>query len=350
MVPPRKPAKSSAKPKRSAKVAKVKQGKTPSLTPSAKAPPKKTTSRKKIASQASIADEFKSGGSIDQTTSATVVFSSLKPGSNYEPGQPFKIERLISPKEVAAEYFARSEELDSDFAEARKVLAKWWPQLKKSKDFKKGHLTGASVRFRTKFGQVVSPLQVVIGINVADKVQQGDFKQFGITTKLPPTKNGVPVKVVEGSFELMAPVPASVLRGSTFSPLNPLKFSDALVGGAPIFPGSSVDEYGTLGVVVSATDGYVALTCEHVVGSTSQVSQRGPVVSGNPTVRPIGRVLGTFLNDHALNGRTETLDCAAVKLEQPLTGGPITLPPPPPVSWIRGVSQPDGTTAQPRRT
>ena len=107
----------------------------------------------------------------------TVVFSDPTTGQGYQAGMPFVIERILAPWEVDIEYQARKEELDKVIEKAQRVLDRWWKKLKKTADYQKHLLKGASVRFRTKFGQVVSPLRVVIAINVAMKLGEDQLKR-----------------------------------------------------------------------------------------------------------------------------------------------------------------------------
>ncbi len=264
------------------------------------------------------------------------------------PEHPYLIERLLTPEEVAVEYLVRQTELDDQFEKARKALKKWWPSLKKTEDFRRGHITGVSVRYRTRFGRPVSPLQVVIGVNVATKLREEYLNDGeGVLSKLPPSIYGVPVKVVEGCFEFLAPArTASFLAGSTISPKNPLKFTDDLVGGVPIAPPGKPKEFGTLGVVLSATDGsFLGLTCQHVVGNKNKpFDQRGPdTASGQPVTRPIGKVTAAIRKNHTHTKTltTETIDCAVLGFSQP----PAAFPPivfPPAGRWVQGLSHPAG--------
>lgn len=284
--------------------------------------------------------------SMARSTRAVIVAREARvPGvalaaSTFSRDRPFVVERLLSPEEVVAEYFARRSELDEQFTSARAALDRWMPELRKSKDCKCGHITGVSVRFRSKFGQTVSPLQVVIGVNVARKFRPEDVQTHG-ACMLPESVDGIPIKVVEGQFELLSPAAAGTLTRSVFSsPTNPLSFLDDLVGGAPIAPAGRPNEFGTLGVVVSAADGsYLGLTCQHVVQNEFQMDQRGPDVGSLPTTRSIGTVINRFKSDHTFQGVSETLDCASIELQQP-PGESEQIVFPPTGNWIRGLSHP----------
>ena len=247
------------------------------------------------------------GGQVksDLIPSMTFAATSYVPGKASEPGMPFRLERLITPVEVGLEYAARRKELDADFEKARRVLEKYRPKLEKRKDFVDGHITGTSVRFRTKFGQVVSPLQVAIVINVDRKRSLDDLKKRGYEKF--DELDGVPVKVVEGSFSLISES-ASFLRGLA-SPITPVSFSDPIVGGAAISPPGNPSAFGTLGLVaVSDNNQQFGISCQHVVSnSVDQIAANGKSrsVGAIKTSRPPDK-------DFKKGTITESLDCSLI--------------------------------------
>lgn len=252
--------------------------------------------------------------------------------------QPFLVERLLTEAEVAAEYLARQEELDAQFEKASVALKKWGPKLRRTAEFKNHHITGMCLRFRSKFSHTVSPLRVVIAVNVATKFSLDDLKTLNIP-ELPRSMDEVPVKVLEGGFELI-PGSAVQLQGLFTKPKNPIPFTADLVGGVPISPPNLPDAFGTLGVVLQeAAGGWIGVTCQHVAkGSGSRVEQLGPNSAiGAGTSRDIGVVKTAVKKKiaHSVDGDLETVDCASVLLDQ--TPGIIF--PPTSEGWIQGVNQ-----------
>ncbi len=229
------------------------------------------------------------------------------------PDRPYLVERILTREEVDAEYFARQVELDARIAHAKAVLAKWQPELLKGSLY--GEITGLSVRFRTKFGEVVSPLQVVIAVNVAFKYALSDLPGRQCIP-LPRMFEDVPVKVLEGKFEL--------LSSAISHPTNPLPFDQAMQGGVPVAPKGSPQAFGTLGVILRETTGLlVGLTNAHVIGGGLAV-QLGPIdpVSGQDTVREVGNVSRSFKGDIDDGFELRSVDCALVTLASSLVPSP----------------------------
>ena len=297
--------KKAAKAKAVKPVAQTKTGATPKA-------PKKV--KLIVASPFVTADSIRAPG-----TSATVVLSVPTPE------QPYLVERLLTEDEVTAEYLARQEELDAQFEKASAVLKKWAPKLRKTAEFKKHHITGMCLRFRSKFSHTVSPLRVVIAVNVATKFSPCDLEILKIPM-LPPSIDGIPVKVLEGTFDLL-PAKAVQLRGLFNKPKDPIPFTDELVGGIPIAPPNHPEAFGTLGVVLSDSAGdWLGITCEHVAKRFgSDVEQLGPDNAAGPTSRRIGTVARAVNKafNHSVDGDKETIDCASITLDQ-LPG--VTLP------------------------
>lgn len=214
---------------------------------------------------------------------------------------------LVSPAEAAVEYAARRRELNQQFARAKKTLDRWWPELKKRRDFIDGHLTGVSVRFRTKFGHIVSPLQVAIVFNVKRKLSSDALRQAGYSNLN--SRSGVLVKVVEGSFQLLRRAAANTTLRPV--PPNPLSFSEPLMGGAAISPPGNPESFGTLGIVVASENGpHLGFSAQHVVSGA--VDQLGPQSAS----RRIGEVTASRppVMNFTYNKITESLDCCLIDL------------------------------------
>ncbi len=265
---------------------------------------------------------------IGPLPSITFVASSLVEGQAYKPGMPFRLERLITPVEVGLEYAARRKELDAEFDRARKALRKVRPTLQKRKDFLDGSITGVSVRFRTKFGQVVSPLQVAIVINVNRKRTEKELERLGYEKF--EAIEGVRVKIVEGSFSLLNES-ASFLKGLA-SPKTPISFLDPIVGGAAIAPSGNPLAFGTLGVVaVSVDNKCFGISCQHVVSnSADQIDTDG-------STRLIGNVITSRPpnKDFEKGTTTESLDCSLLEFIKN-SANPIAIPSS--GNWVHGYS------------
>jgi predicted flap endonuclease-1-like 5' DNA nuclease len=222
---------------------------------------------------------------------AAIVALSHVNGGTFQPGQPFRIERLLEPAEVAEEQAARHDELEAEFTKAKKAIRKFLkePQIKKA--IKAAQITGVSARFRTKFGHVVSPLQVVIGVNVSKKLCPLGLARCGLKP-IAPIYDGIRVKVVEGTFEQITSK-AFFARGN-LTPKAPLPFTEEIAGGVPIAPPNDLDDFGTLALVMDITENassvYIGLTCDHVVGNQFNVHQLGQ----QNTDRDIGDIRATI--------------------------------------------------------
>ncbi len=301
-------------------------------------PPKKQIKKKTASNESKKSSATDIPPSIQPPVTVTVAVSQPTPE------RPYVIfEQLVTDAEAAQEYLARQPELDLQFERARKALNKWMPKLLKSNEYKQGHITGLSIRFRTRFGQPISPLQVVIAVNVGRKYDPKDLTRLGIAEipKRTPV-DGFPVKVLEGTFELLQTQTGSLLRSGSIKPANPLGFGDPLVGGVPIAPPGSPDSFGTLGVVFSKAGEWFGLTCHHVVDSSPTVEQVGPIASGVSTTRPIADVIRKVNSDHFLDGTTETVDCASLEMKQLPAGVPQIVFPDFSSGWIRGVNTSPG--------
>ncbi|MDA1231737.1 MAG: hypothetical protein O2856_13265, partial [Planctomycetota bacterium] len=298
-----------------------------------------TNAKKSNAKRQLRADE--SGRQSSVSATAAVVISGSVPTVE----RPYLIERLLTPGEVAAEYAVRQAELDEQFEVARKALKRWLPTLKRTPMYKNGDITGACVRYRTRFGRPVSPLQVVIGVNVLTKLRPEDVPAGQMLPrcidKVPKSAGTVPVKVVEGNFQLIAKK-ASFLRSSGTSPGNALPLTEPVVGGAAICPPGNPQAFGTVGVLFSS-DGtsYFGLTCQHVVRKESNlVDQRGPDLNGNPVTRLLASVkLEKFRHwKHSKTGRMETIDSGLIEVDTATPVVPPVAAPPSGEYWIRGIT------------
>ncbi|MCY2977106.1 MAG: hypothetical protein NTU79_00340 [Planctomycetota bacterium] len=287
-------ASTSAKPKSTKKVAKAKAT-TPKPTTSVSQTQRRTKTVKVSAKG------LKKSDSMPSMTFAT---TPIVQGKAYEPGMPFRLERLITPVEVGFEYAARKKELDAEFDRARKALKKLRSKLNKRKDLE--NITGTSVRFRTKFGQVVSPLQVAIVINLERKRSL----EYLASRKLEKFEaiDGVPVKVVEGSFSLINES-ASFLRGLS-SPITPVSFTEPIVGGAAISPPGNPSAFGTLGLVAVSDDKKTfGISCQHVVSNA--VEQ----IAANGNTRTVGSVKASRPPEKDFEiAVKESLDCSLIEL------------------------------------
>ena len=248
--------------------------------------------------------------------SAAVVFSAIGGGA-YEPGKPYVIERILTPDEVSQEYAARKPELDKDFAKAERCADALWIRLKELPEFE-DHITGIAVRYRTKFGQVLSPLRVVVAVNVARKLPANELKKRGypcIKTLCQslPAEIVVETKILEGRFGFLVGNEDFFLRGNR-SPSQALAFTSVVTGGVPIHrPADSLSNFGTLGLVsVAAGRASFGLTAQHVVGTDSTVQQ----INDQGNDRRIGTVSDVKISPFDVDTGTviESIDAAAIKL------------------------------------
>ncbi len=228
----------------------------------------------------------------EQTTA--VVFSSID-GGDYVPGKPFVIERLLSPQEVTQEYEARKDKLEPELERARAAAMQLWKLLQKRPDA--SCFTGIAARFRTKFGQPVSPLQVVIAVNVETKHSLDTLHKRNIEP-IAPSFKGFRVKVTEGQFELLAGGDTGFfLSGGT--PQKPLPFTSAVTGGIPISDPSQTNGFGTLGVVSVSNTEAIGITAAHIVaGSGIQVDQ----IFNATTKRMVGSIRKAVSPPHSPKG------------------------------------------------
>lgn len=239
------------------------------------------------------------------------------------PERPYLIERMLTPEEAALEQRLRGDEIKDRMVNAQKVLDKWVPQLKKHPQFKSGHITGWSVGYRRRFGQIVSPLQVVILLNVRCKMKADQIAQRDLADLSDP-RDGVAVKILEGEFHYIpASAEATFARVSGgVSPENPLPLNTPLVGGIPVGPSGNQQDFGTLGVLLTLSNGdTVGLTNQHVLDAATDVWQLGPGFPPPTTtnMRPAGVVLGTPQIGNPNGDLVGDVDCAALSPPDELT-------------------------------
>ncbi|MGB7323419.1 MAG: hypothetical protein WBD31_01010 [Rubripirellula sp.] len=292
-----------------------------------------------------------------------VSFSSSD-GGVYQPGLPFRIERILTFQEAEWEFAAREEELKQQFDRANKAIEKLLKEWRKTggttkriergtsrihkkesvekkvcRLMKEGNVTAVSARYRTKFGHPVSPLQVVIAINVDKKVETqseldsdpASSKAFSVLPAavlpaedfLPKQYEGIPIKVIEGQFYLLAKFDGYYARGAG-QPKNPIPFDAPVVGGIPIAPPSNLADFGTLGLLHATADRLLGLTCQHVVdgGKGAKVVQLGD----SNGWREFASVQDAVLpKDRNANG-FESVDCATIEVDTVNTKPTVKLP------------------------
>jgi len=237
------------------------------------------------------------------------------------PWRPFRVETILTAGQVRAEYFARKAELDRQHRAARRALKKHFADILSGKY---GPVTGVTVSFRQRYGEIVSPLQYAITINVPQKRPLNDLPP---AIPFPKHFDNVPVKVREGAYELLhgASVRAVPLRGQDL-PNNPPPFGTPLRGGIPVCIEQVMKSFGTLGIhLPGGNDPAIqrGLTNQHVAAQGDAIHQVGPSQAGNsaPT-RPIGRA--TASSTAKIGGRT--VDCAVVEFDQGISVDPAIHP------------------------
>ncbi len=236
-----------------------------------KASKKKTSAKKmpsKKRSQKATTQKTKGGDEQAISTEDTMSkISSVFASSEQNEYQPYPLLRIIKDDEILLEKQAREEELAWQYKRAEKAyeklskdLNKQWNQKKKKKgkpskrdvvDY--GDVTGIEISFRTKFGHVVSPLQYVLIVNVSRKIDNSKLSDRNITP-LPSAIDGVPVKVLEGSFEQANQVSEGRLA-SGIGPKDPPDPDQPIKGGQPVAEIGNADKFGTLGVVIGTKEG-----------------------------------------------------------------------------------------------
>lgn len=284
-------AKKKASPKKqAAKKKAVKKKTAKKKTPAKKSAPKAAAGKK----PAKQAPKKQDGADQHSLSGKSTVFASSKTNE----WQPYPLLRIIEEKEIRQEMVARKEELDAQYerAEVAYDLLSKEIELQKlqreiydeksrgdrGKDY--GDVTGIAIGFRTKYRQVVSPLQYVLDVNVSRKKDEDDLKQRKIDP-LPPAFNGTPIKVREGSFQNATPIDVGRLASGT-GPADPVAPGESIFGGQPIADKNHETNYGTLGIVFEKDGENFGLSNEHVTsGNTVRIISTG---SGS---QDVGRVI-----------------------------------------------------------
>lgn len=187
------------------------------------------------------------------------------------PARPFLVEFFPSHDQIAAEEIARARELAVQERNARHALAtvqeKWW----KRKD-----VVGLSVTYKTKFGEVVSPLQFVIQVEVERKYSEDYLrkKRIKIFTRevIGTGKLDWPVTVKVREMRYVA----AIATGHTLSSsASSLMKANEIKGGIQIASILTPDEWGTLGICVphglTEPRELVGITNLHVAGIPNTV-------------------------------------------------------------------------------
>lgn len=226
------------------------------------------------------------------------------------PWQPFRVQTILTPQQAREEYLARQPELDRQFRKASSVLRKNAKKFEQNGPY--GDITGLSVCFRTRYGQIVSPLQYVISVNVSTKFDEGYLPEE--VEEIPKEIDGVPIKVREGAFTTLPSEPVIGVQLRTNSlPNNPPALSVPLLGGIPISKEAVLQEFGTLGIHFSLNGGTRAITNEHVAKKGDPIFRVGP---GDP---PVTQQIGTVTASSHAQIKNRTVDCSLIEV----TDGPI---------------------------
>jgi len=267
---------------------------------------------------------------MKKKTTRQLSAASKRPAQVNRSSTQMPVARILNPHEEWLEYAARQTELEATMERAAETLHDWLTTYRRRRDYP--NICGASVKLRTKFGHVVSPLEVVIAINVREKLSLEECKarRFKVLDRIGEFR----VKVLEGEFTQIPKSNALFLRGR-HTARNPLPFTAELVGGIPIANPLRHFAFGTLGLVYSAGVTQFGITCKHVIDSGYQVDQLSTEGSlpVSRTLGHVGAAVGSPTPNHTLDGRTESLDCALVKLS---SGDGVLLPPT--GGWIRGLT------------
>jgi len=264
-------------------------------SPKKKAVKKKSTPRKATVKQSALKaaavkklvkqpPEDQGGADQHALSGKSTVFASSKTNE----WQPFPLLRIIEDQEIRQEMAARKVELDAQYerAEVAYDLLSKEIELQKlrreNKDEKSqgeqrknyGDVTGIAICFRTKYRQVVSPLQYVLDVNVSCKKNECDLKQRKIDP-LPPAINGTPIKVREGSFQFAASSDVGRLASGN-GPADPVAPDESILGGQPIAEKNHTANFGTLGIVFEMGGKNFGLSNEHVTsGNTVRIISSG---------------------------------------------------------------------------
>lgn len=200
--------------------------------------------------------------------------------------RPFVVEYFPSPAQFRAELQVRNFELESQRNCASRVLSrvrsKWTAAIRQS-----GQHASINVGFRTKFGQVVAPLQYVILVDISDKLPRNIVECYGLF-QIPRVVDGVPVKVRQLRVSNMAGT-AKGISGTLEIPLS--ESTEAVKGGDAIEATGDgiVGDWGTLGMCFPNSVGdLIGLTNHHVVGVPGNVVTTASGDSVGTVADPVG--------------------------------------------------------------
>tara|TARA_R110002111_G_scaffold2705_6_gene18065 strand:- start:1978 stop:3459 length:1482 start_codon:yes stop_codon:yes gene_type:complete len=305
-------AKKQGAKKKSPKKKAVKKKSTPRKATVKQSPPK-AAAVKKLVKQP---PEDQGGADQHALSGKSTVFASSKTNE----WQPFPLLRIIEDQEIRQEMAARKVELDAQYerAEVAYDLLSKEIELQKlrreNKDEKSqgeqrknyGDVTGIAICFRTKYRQVVSPLQYVLDVNVSRKKDEGQLKASNFDP-LPPAINGTPIKVREGSFQFAASSDVGRLAAGD-GPAHPVAKDSPILGGQPIADKNHERNFGTLGIVFEMGGKNFGLSNRHVTKSKTV-----RIISSDFKSQDLGPV-EEKVSDHTSNGRYVDASYFSLKL------------------------------------
>ncbi|MBL8819253.1 MAG: hypothetical protein JNL58_24695 [Planctomyces sp.] len=179
---------------------------------------------------------------------------------------PYAVEMIVDAKQVLLEEKFRFSELSVRRRLAERLIRRYSTDWRRQPE-----VTGVSVGYRTKLGQIVSPLQIVIDIDVDRKygVNELPSKSRKCLPKWvamePDAGPWIPIKVRERNYLSCLPAIAKVTS------VRAEPSESMIIGGLQISTESEPKRWGTLGICVphqppGQPQIYVAITNEHVVG------------------------------------------------------------------------------------
>lgn len=238
-------------------------------------------------------DAVEKGNSVAPST----VLLNVNPLGLPTVARPFLVEYFPTPEQMRAELQARASELGANEKRAKRV------RRRIAKEWYTKHGLMVNVAPRSRFGQVVAPLQYVLQVDVHMKYSIDCLQQQGMFV-VPCEVDGVPTQVREIRF-------VSSLA-TTANPAGTVTAIDVPVqGGAKIAPAATPDIWGTLGICVPEQNNLASqilgITNHHVAGSENSAIQHpaGTPPGGEDWV--IGSVLkskiSVFVDAASIKGR-----------------------------------------------
>ncbi|QDU45231.1 hypothetical protein Mal52_37220 [Symmachiella dynata] len=212
--------------------------------------------------------------------------------------RPFLVEFFPTPDQFGAEQQIREKELARKRREAAKALKKvekkWWEEE---------GVVGVNVAYRTKLGHIVSPLQIVIVVDVVLKqpIAALEAKKRFV---FPQQVGDIPVKVREIRY-----IKSDGILSSSAATGNRIQDpATTIIGGIQIAPVDAPNSWGTLGICVPHEESpgnisLVGISNKHVVRATNKKVQN-PAGSQSAD-KTFGRVRKSTL--------TELADAASIK-------------------------------------